>query len=296
MRLVFVLGLLCAAGGACAQSDAERQFEAGRSADRQNWEWRARQGIAPTESEKAVQAVVQAIGQRDCARAATQLNAGLAKAHPEVLLLAGGMYEEGLCLKPSWERAVSFYERAAAAGRPEAVPRIAAGYAAPVGGRDAAASLWWAVKAKTAMPAVCAQVAPLVDDPDRFVAALQAWPAGQLGACVYAAAVMATVQGEVAAPDTAAAYGQQGKLRFTFVPEQARIDIVEDLVAALPATVVLADAARREGEQRAARAALSARLRQVADRALKRYDKPAGVPAAWRVDYEQTYAAAAAAR
>jgi hypothetical protein len=283
MRALVVAGLLAAACSvASAQSDTDRQFEAGRSADRQNWEWRARQGIAPTESERAAQAVVEAIARRDCAQAASQLNAGLAKAHAELMLLAGAMYEDGVCLKPNWERALSFYEKAAAAGRPEAVARIAAGYAAPAGGRDAAASLWWALKAKTAMPAPCAQVGGLVDDPDRFVAALKGWPAGQLGACVYAAAVMATIQGEVAAPDTAAAYGQQGKVRFSFVPEQGRIDIVEELSAAPLPSGVLADASRRESEQRAAKAALSTRLRQVADRALKRYDRPAGIDPSWQ--------------
>jgi hypothetical protein len=282
MRVLVVAGLLAVASVASAQSDADRQFEAGRSADLQNWEWRARQGVAPTEAEKAEQAVVDAISRRDCALAVRQLNAGLAKAHAELMLLAGAMYEEGVCLKPSWERALSFYEKAAAAGRPEAVARIAAGYAAPVGGRDAAASLWWALKAKTAMPAACAQVGNLADDPERFVAALKGWPTGQLGACVYAAAVMATIQGDVAAPDTAAAYGQQGKVRFSFVPEQGRIDIAEELSATPPPTGVVADATRRESDQRAARGALSTRLRQVADRALKRYDRPAGIDPSWQ--------------
>ena len=283
MRALVVAGLLAAASSvASAQSDTDRQFEAGRSADLQNWEWRARQGVAPTEAEKAAQAVVEAIVRRDCAQAVSQLNAGLAKAHAELMLLAGAMYEDGVCLKPNWERALSFYEKAAAAGRSEAVARIAAGYAAPAGGRDAAAALWWAQKAKTALPAACAQVGSLVDDADRFVAALKGWPAGQLGACVYAAAVMAAIQGEVATPDTAAAFGLQGRVRFGFVPAQGRIDIVEELSAAPPAAGVLADATQRESGLRTARAALSTRLRQVADRALKRYDKPAGIDPSWQ--------------
>jgi hypothetical protein len=283
MRALVVAGLLAAAGSvASAQSDTDRQFEAGRSADLQNWEWRARQGLAPTEAEKAAQAVVEAISRRDCGQAASQLNAGLAKGHPELMLLAGAMYEDGVCLKPNWERAQSFYEKAAAAGRSEAVARIAAGYAAPAGGRDAAASLWWAFKAKTAMPAACTQVRNLADDPDRFVAALNGWPAGQLGACVYAAAVMATIQGEIATPDTATAYGLQGTVRLDFAPEQGRIDIAEELSAAPRSAGVVADATQRESGLRAARAALSTRLRQVTDRALKRYDKPAGIDPTWQ--------------
>lgn len=291
MRRWLLAGCL-AAGLASAQSEGERQFEAGRIADRQNWEWRAKQGLQPTEAEKASQAVADAIAQRDCARAASQLNAGVAKGHPELMLLAGAMYEEGVCLKPSWERAISFYEKAAAAGRPEAMARIAAGYAAPAGGRDAAAALWWALKAKTALPVACTQVATLADDADGFVNALKAWPPGQLGACVYAAAVMATIQGDIAGPGTAAAYGHQGKVRFSFHPAQGRIDIAEELTAASNPAHALADATQRENNLRAARQALSARLREVADRAQKRYDKPAAVPADWRSDAEFVFMAA----
>jgi hypothetical protein len=289
-RLLLIGGLVAVLTPAHSQSD--RQFEAGRSADRQNWEWRAKQGIEPTEAEKASQAVVDAIAQRDCARAASQLNAGLAKGHAELMLLAGAMYEEGVCLKPNWERAVNFYEKAAAAGRPEAVARIAAGYAAPTGGSDAAAALWWALKAKTAMPAACMQAASVADDADRFVNALKAWPAGQLAACVYVAAVLATIQGDIAGPGTAAAYGHRGKVRFSFDAARGRIDIAEELTAAPAPANVLADATQREANLRVAREALSARLRELADRALKRYAKPAAVPADWRADAEFVFMAA----
>jgi TPR repeat protein len=293
MRGVVVVACLSLASTwACAQLESDRQFEAGRSADLQNWEWRAKQGIPPTESEKAAQAVVGAIAERDCARAVAQLNAGLAKGHAELMLLAGAMYEEGVCLKPSWERGLALYEKAAAAGRPEALARIAAGYAAPVGGRDNAAALWWALKARTAMPAACSSVAAWVDDADRFVNALRAWPAGQLGACVYVAAVLATLQGDVAGPDLASAYGYQGKVRFRFDANAGRIDIAEELVVAPQPAGVLADAAQRESALRASRVAFSARLRQAADRAQKRYDKPAGLPADWRAEAEFVYMAA----
>jgi hypothetical protein len=135
-------------------------------------------------------------------------------------------------------------------------------------------------------------VATVADDADRFVSALRAWPAGQLGACVYAAAVVATIQGDIAGADTAAAYGHQGKVRFSFNPAQGRIDIAEELTAAPSPANLLADAAQRENNLRAARQALSARLREVADRALKRYDKPAAVPADWRSDAEFVFMAA----
>jgi TPR repeat protein len=281
--IVAALGL-CAAVLAWAQ-DSERQFEAGRSADFQNWQWRASQGRALSEADKAVQAVTDAVMRRDCADAAAKLNEGLKKAYPEVLVLAGAMAQEGLCLKPNWERALGFYQRAVSAGHPGAAARVAAGYASAAGGRDKAAALWWALRAKTALPAACTQVAALADDADRFVAALSAWPAGQLDGCAYVAAVMAAVQSEVEGPALATAYGFEGKVRLSFAPDQGRIEIAEDVAPVTPASVVL-DAGVRERNEQAARAALSDALRQLADRSLRRFDKPAGLSAAWRVESE----------
>lgn len=278
------LAALCLSLLACGvgAQDADRQFEAGRAADFQNWEWRARQGRVSSDAEKAVQAVSEAVKQRDCAVAVAKLNAGLSKNHPEVLVLAGVMYEDGICLKPNWDRAVGFYQRALSAGYPGAAARVAAGFAAPAGGRDKAASLWWALQAKTAMPAACTQVAALAEDADRFVAALQAWPAGQLDACAYVGAVMATIQSEAEAPGLASAFGLEGRARFTFVAEPTRIDIAEEVTPAVASVVI--DAAVRERDAKASQAAFSLALRQLADRALKRYERPAALPAAWRVE------------
>lgn len=269
-------------------SDASRQLNVGKTADLENWAWRAQRGKAPTESERVLGAVLDAVAKRDCAAAVQSLNAGLAKASPEVVTLAGAMYEEGICLKQNWDRAVSLYERAFNAGHVGAGARAAAGYATPVGGRDAAASLWWALRAKTALPAECAKLAPLTEDADRFVAALKGWPAGQLQACVYSAAVMATIQGEAESAGLAAAYGLQGKVTMIFAPVLGRIDIEEGLVAAA-ITVVLADAAKLESDQQAARVAFSAYLRQTADRALRRFDKPVGIPSTWRSEATYVY-------
>jgi hypothetical protein len=236
-----------------------------------------------TDGERAVQAVTEAMAKRDCTAAATALNAGLAKQHPEVWLLAGAMFEDGLCLKANWDRAVDFYQRADKAGQPNAALRLASGYATSAGGRDLAAALWWAARGKVAQPAACASVATQAAEPDRFVAALKAWPAGQLDACAYAAAVMATVQGELVGDDLASSLGLEGRIRIAFVPAEGRIDIDDDLAAAGGVT---ADAAVREAQARTMRTALQQQLRAVADRALKRHAKPAAVPAAWRVDSE----------
>jgi hypothetical protein len=293
MRWTVAATLSLLAGTALAQiplpmtpSERDRQYKADQetSLSLSRW-WNSQRVRELTDAEKAVQAVYEAVTRGDCPAAVGALNAGLAKAYPAVWMLAGAMYEDGVCLKPNWDRAVSFYQRADTAGHPGAAARLAAGYAAPVGGRDLAASLWWAVRAKTALPAPCAQVAPLVDDVDRFVGALKAWPAGQLGACVYAGAVMSAVQGELSAPELASGYGLQGTIRLSFVPEQARLDISDDLTAAAGAGVQ--DAVTRDAEARSARAALTQQLRQTAERAIRRYDKPTGVPASWRVEAEQ---------
>jgi hypothetical protein len=208
-----------------------------------------------------------------------KLNAGIAKAYPEVLGLAGAMLEEGLCLKPNWDRALGFYEKALAAGQPGIAPRIAAGYAAPIGGRDQAAALWWSIRAKTALPAPCTSVAAVVDDADKFVAALNAWPAGRLAACAYAAAVMAMIQSEAESPALASTYGLKGSFKVNWVPAQGRADVDDALVLAMGAAPTTAD--DRDATQ--AKQAFSKRLRQVIDRALKRYDKPAGIAADWQV-------------
>jgi hypothetical protein len=273
--LLIACALVLAAAATSAQDD--RQFQAGREADFDQWRWaQTQRARALTEGERAVQAVSDALAKRDCTAAAAALNAGLAKQHPEVWLLAGAMFEDGLCLKASWDRAVGFYQRADNAGLPAAPLRLAAGYATPTGGRDFAATLWWAARGKTPLP--------MAGEPDRFVAALKTWPAGQLDACAYAAAVMATMQGEFAGTDLASALGLEGRVRIAFVPAEARIDIDDDLAAA---GGVSSDAALRDAQARTMRTALQQQLRAVADRALKRHAKPAAVPASWRVDSEQ---------
>lgn len=278
--------VLALAQSPASPEDSGRQFEAARNAELQIWEWRARQGAQLTEAEKAVDAVLDAVRQRDCKAAVAALNAGLAKPAPEVWTLAGALFEEGVCVKPSWERAVNFYQRAQGVGHPGVAARLAAGYAAPVGGPDKAAALWWAYRARTALPAECQGAAALVDDADRFVAALQAWPAGQLDACVYAAGVMARIQGDLESPGLASSFGLVGKVTLAFVPAQGQVDISEAMTDAAPSGGVVADGVLRERDQRLARQAFTKHLRDTADRALRRYTPPAAVPAVWRVQAE----------
>lgn len=277
---------------AAGTSDSGRQFEAGRSADLQQWQWRAQRGLEPTPAQKAVQVVLDAIQNRDCPGAVAGLNAGLAKAYPEIFTLAGALYQEGVCVRQNWQRAEGLYQRAIALNHPGVMPRLAAGYASAAGGRDQAAALWWAARAKTALPAACASVVPLAGDADKFVAALQAWPAAQIQHCAYAAAVMASVQAELEQPDFAASYGMVGTVVMNFAPAQGRIDIQDDGVDAPPPAVgVVTGGSSQDMERRAARLAFQAQLRQAADVALKRFEKPAGLPADWRVEARYVFQA-----
>ncbi|HET9976389.1 MAG TPA: hypothetical protein VFQ20_03055 [Burkholderiaceae bacterium] len=286
----WLLALGCGAAGALAQTGAPSDPGASDRVNRQIEERdrvegmmrRIPAGVALTDAEKAVQSVIDAVAAADCAGATARLNAGIAKAYPEVFALAGVMFEEGLCLKPNWERALGFYERALAAGQGGVAARIAAGYAAPIGGRDQAAALWWSIRARTALPAPCSSVANLVADADKFVAALNAWPAGQLRACAYAAAVMATIQADAESPLFAAGTGLRGSFKVTVLPEQGRVDIDDAAVLAAGGAPTSTD----DRDATEAKKALSARLRRAADLALKRYDRPAGIAADWRAQAE----------
>ncbi len=288
------LPLLAAVGamlvlGAHAQEAATRQMEAGKLADMNNWMWNAQQGKKLSPGGEAVRDVLKGVEAKDCAAAVRSLNEGLAKGHSEVQVLAGAMFQEGICVKQSWDRATRLYERAHVAGSPVAAARLAAGYAGSVGGRDLGTAMYWAVKAKTPMPAECQTAAAVVDDTAKFVAALNAMPAGRLQACVYTAAVMATVQAEVNSPDLQGAFPLTGDVRVNFVPSSGQLDIAPNLQAVIPAGR-MGNAEALEKEVTAARTALSEQLRIVADRAVKQNDRPAGVQSDWRVSVSYAFA------
>ena len=283
----WLLSILCMAviAPALAQpSGTSTATEAATFGDIRKRDWESQRPKAETEAEKAVQAVIDAVTKRDCAAAVAALNTGLGKQHAEVMMLAATMSEEGICLKPNWDRAVTFYQRALNAGQATAAARLAAGYASPIGGRDKATALWWALRAKTSLPQDCNGVAPLVDDADRFVAALNAWPAGRLDACAYAAAVMAMIQGELGSPDVPAAYGVQGKLKLAFVPAEGKVDVADEGIEAVAPTGL--QSAGTASDRNGGRKALLAYAKDVSDRALRRYERPTAVPPTWRAETE----------
>ena len=270
---------------ALAQNDtaAAKVFESAQQATLDRWAAQSTRAPNRTESERAMQAVLDQINQRDCAGAVRKLNEGLANAYRDVYYLAGALYEEGICLKPNWDRAVTMYHRAYEGGRAEAASRISSGYAATVGGQDRAAALWWAIKAGQQLPGACQEVAPLLGDADKFVDALRHWPAGRLEACAYVAGVMTTIKGDVDYPRLAADHGLQGSVSLDFMPAQAKIAITGQTVEMQDLGGYVSGDVQRDRESRRVRESFSVYLRQIADRALARYPKPAVVPGDWQV-------------
>jgi hypothetical protein len=109
------------------------------------------------------------------------LNNGLAAAYPGVLLMAGTMFDEGLCLKPNWERAERLYLRAQKAGHRGGRLRLIAGLAAP--GSDPAAALWWAQQENGPLPSPCPVPEMAAFDAERFVAELKLSSPQRVAAC-----------------------------------------------------------------------------------------------------------------
>jgi hypothetical protein len=239
--------------------------------------------VADKLDDEAVASVWTYIDHKDCGGAVKELNAGVAKKYPGVLLLAGSMFEEGVCVKLNWPRALDFYERAHAAGHPHAAARIASGYAMPAAGPDPGATLWWALKGRQALPKACLDVASLVDDADRFVQGLQAWPRQRLDACAYVAAVVSTITGDLEFSGRAEAYGLRGSLVATFHPAQGQVDVRTDELDFIQMGGLVSGNAVRDRESKLIKLEFERDIRSAADRALRRYARPSGIDPSWVV-------------
>lgn len=237
--------------------------------------------VAETRDLDTVDTVWTYMKHKDCAGAARALDEGAKKELPSVLLLAGAMFEDGVCLKPSWQRALGYYERAHAAGHPRAAAKIAAGFATPAAGPDRAAALWWSLRDGQPLAPECQTVSALVDDPDRFVAAIQAWPRQRLEACAYVAGVLGAMSGDLEFSRRAAEFGLRGVLTVRFVPAEGRFDIATDDLEFVNIGGISGDAVR-DRETRSVKTEFERDLRTSAERALKRYDRPAGIDPSWQ--------------
>ena len=104
-------------------------------------------GAAPTyvkPDESATAHVRSLIAAGSCDEAVAALKVGVKAKQPDALLLAGGMYDEGLCFAPDWIKALRLYTLADEFGNKSAIPRLITGYAKA--GRDNGLALWWLAK------------------------------------------------------------------------------------------------------------------------------------------------------
>jgi hypothetical protein len=223
--------------------------------------------------------VVLRISAGDCAGAAARLNEGLAHNHPEVNLLAGSMFENGVCLKADWARAVGFYSKAFEGGQKAAMYRLMSGFAAPEHGPDAAAALWWSHRPKGEFKIEgCTVSAGALGDPDRFVEELRTWTPIRLATCNYVVGVMATVSGEVRYPEKAQAHSVEGDIIMQFEPAIPRIGFNNVQTRDAPLQGLVNGNAQPDRGFRSVTGSFGEALGQMGARALKRYPQPASIP------------------
>lgn len=228
---------------------------------------------------QAMNDVLIQIQAKDCAAAVQALNKGLADQQPGVIMLAGTMYEQGQCLKPDWERAAHFYQRAYEAGNNAALPRLISGYAEK--NRDPGAALWWQTKQGYPLPAECGSANQLVGDPEAFVAALNAWPKERLAACVYTAGVTQRILGDIQYQDGSRGYEQPGITIMRFVPATGTITWTSERTGRIK--VSQTEPATRDPRSLPDDVFLK-RMHAIGERTLHQFAKPNNIDPAWKVD------------
>ncbi len=221
---------------------------------------------------------------QDCSAAVHYLKAGLKKNIPLVSLLAGTMYEHGLCVKRDWSTAAGFYTVAFEGGLREGAERLGAGYADPVNGPDFAAALWWWQRTRSAKLPGCTVSKDAADDPDRFVAELGSWPASRLEGCNYMVGVVSMIGAELNYPALGQMYSLGGDIELRFFPGQGRIEVEQ--TAARDYTVLGAVDGGKMHFRHTKKTARSfeTEANEVAKRALARYPQPRGISPDMKVE------------
>lgn len=233
--------------------------------------------------ERALLHIKLALGAGDCKAAVDNLKPGLKAKQPDVLLMAGLMYEEGYCLAPNWDKAAGLYMRADEAGNRSAIPRLIAGYAKP--GRDNAMALAWAARAPHGTYAkACIPDANPDTDPERFNDELERMPARHFQGCVYLVGVVADVMAESSYPPLALVNHVSGKFFMEFNPARGTITWrVEELEQGQAFGVRDLQKAELD-DPRTIRNSLMNYLKQKGERALSRYLRPeSDFPPDWTV-------------
>jgi hypothetical protein len=221
------------------------------------------------------------LASKDCAGAVSALNEGVKAKQRDVLLAAGTMYETGLCVKQSWDRAVHFYQLADAAGNKEAVQRLASGYA--VAGRDGAVALWWAAHRPGDLPRACVPQADPEQDAEGFEKALAAMPPALFKSCVYMVGVYASIRAETEFPSEALLRDVYGDVEMEFTPATGTIAWRQTARERATGVGTRNAAREKEDESRAVEHSLLNYMRKTGERTLARYQKPEGIDPAFKI-------------
>jgi hypothetical protein len=229
--------------------------------------------------------VLTALEHRDCRLAVQRLNAGLRDKLPGVMLQAGTMYEDGLCLKANWPRASAMYQAAAAAGHPAGRYRLVSGLAHTA--REPAVALWWALADKAmALPADCQLSDGVRASPEAFANALAAWPATRLAACSHAAGVVAALLSEVEFPGDVLNRMLEGDIGMRYLPAAGRVDWQTTQIQELEMSGLVSGDRVMDRDSRRARDGLRQFLDELGRRVLARHGPaPSGTGPDWQVDY-----------
>ncbi|MGZ5199628.1 MAG: hypothetical protein ACXWC4_07625 [Telluria sp.] len=224
---------------------------------------------ARPDGEKAAGEVAQHLRANDCPAAIQRLNDGLKAGYPQVAMMAGTMFDVGICVAKDWNKAVGFYVQASDGGIKEGAYRLAAGFAADENGPDTATAMWWAARAGMQAD-FCTAKLPKTDDPDRFVEELKRWPAHQLAVCNFVVGTIAFISADV---------------RYPFGGVKTEIDGNAE-VSYLPASNRFRNDAR--GATNPARKKIGEVMVQAIRHAGARYAKPAGIDPHWELTFDVT--------
>jgi hypothetical protein len=222
--------------------------------------------LARTDGEKAVAGVGERLRANDCDGAIKALNTGLQAGYPEAALLAGTMFEAGLCMNKDWNKAIGLYTQAYDGGMREGALRLAAGFAANANGPDTAAALWWAKRARLDAD-YCTARLPDTEDPDRFVEALRGWPAQDLAACNYVVGEMSFISAEVRYPMAGITREIGGRTDVIFTPAHRHFK------------------SQSRGATRPAQKGIAAVVERAISHAGVRYSQPQGMSPEWTVGF-----------
>jgi len=238
-------------------------------------------------ADSALEDVQRYIAARDCEGAVSRLKGWLKQGEPKVYLLAGTMYDNGLCVKRDWAKAADFYVLAFEKGLPEAADRLAAGYAEPTNGPDVAAALWWARKGRSLKVSACRVSKDIGDDPEAFVTELGLWSPERLAQCNYIVGVLSTISAELSYPKSAAEAHVGGDVSVRFLPGQARIEVKQEGSQEYALLGWVDGDTFRDRWKPDVTGGFQKMLSELANRALARYPKAAGIPVDTK--FEVTY-------